>query len=58
MYMSDVFLYLIMTVRGPYGGINMTTTVVYAGCLLLVLEHIHSHGYAYRDLKPENIVIG
>ena len=45
-------------IRGPYGGTSMSTTVLYAGCILLALEHIHSHGYAYRDLKPENIVIG
>jgi CRP-like cAMP-binding protein len=45
-------------IKGPYGGTNMTTTVIYAGCILLAIEHIHSHGYAFRDLKPENIVIG
>jgi CRP-like cAMP-binding protein len=44
--------------RGPYGGTKMSTSVLYAGCILLALEHIHQHGYAYRDLKPENIVIG
>jgi CRP-like cAMP-binding protein len=44
--------------RGPYGGTKMSTTVLYAGCILLALEHIHTQGYAYRDLKPENIVIG
>jgi serine/threonine protein kinase len=45
-------------VKGPYGGTKMPTAVLYSGCILLALEHIHSHGYAYRDLKPENIVIG
>lgn len=45
-------------VRGPYGGASLSSTVLYAGCILLALEHIHSKGYAFRDLKPENIIIG
>ena len=44
--------------RGPHGGLSMPTSALYASCIILALEHIHSHGYAYRDLKPENIVIG
>ncbi len=29
----------------------------YIGCLLLILEHLHSWRIIYRDLKPENIII-
>lgn len=46
------------TIRGPYGGLDMISVATISGSILLALEHIHSHGYAYRDLKPENIIIG
>jgi serine/threonine protein kinase len=45
-------------IRGPYGGLDMVSVATISGSILLALEHIHSHGYAYRDLKPENIIIG
>ena len=45
-------------IRGPYGGLDMISVATISGSILLALEHIHSHGYAYRDLKPENIIIG
>lgn len=57
----ELWTYLYQTknrLKGPYGGLDMTTATLFAGSILLALEHIHSQGYAYRDLKPENIIIG
>ena len=28
------------------------------GCLVLMLEHVHSRAFIFRDLKPENVMIG
>ena len=44
--------------KGPYGGLDVATATLFAGSVLLALEHIHGQGYTYRDLKPENIIIG
>jgi protein kinase A len=43
--------------RGQYGGIDTVMAGLYAGTVLLALEHIHGQGYCYRDLKPENLLI-
>ena len=32
-------------------------TKFYIGCLLIILEHLHSWKIIYRDLKPENIIM-
>ncbi|CAG9317455.1 unnamed protein product [Blepharisma stoltei] len=29
----------------------------YAGCIMLMLEHLHERKIIYRDLKPENIMV-
>jgi CRP-like cAMP-binding protein len=44
--------------RGSFGGLTMQAAANYAAMVMLMLEHIHSHGYSYRDLKPENLLIG
>jgi len=31
---------------------------VYAGEIVLALEHVHGSGVVYRDLKPENVMVG
>lgn len=36
---------------GPYGGIPIEHTTLYAATILLALEHIHDHGFIFRDLK-------
>ena len=43
--------------RGPFGGLEVGHAALYAGTVLLALEHIHGLGYSYRDLKPENLLI-
>lgn len=43
--------------KGEYGGIPMADVVLYAGTVVLALEHIHELGYIYRDLKPENLMM-
>lgn len=42
---------------GPFGGLTLQTAANYAAIVMMTLEHIHGHGYAYRDLKPENLMI-
>jgi hypothetical protein len=43
--------------RGKFGGIPVEDAVLYAGTILLALEHCHDLGYCYRDLKPENLLV-
>ena len=42
---------------GEFGGLSVHDATLYAACIVLALEHIHSLGYCYRDLKPENLLI-
>ena len=43
--------------RGPFGGLSIQATANFAAIVMLVLEHIHGHGFSYRDLKPENLLV-
>jgi serine/threonine protein kinase/CRP-like cAMP-binding protein len=43
--------------RGPFGGLSMLSAANFSAMVMLMLEHIHSHGYSYRDLKPENLLV-
>ena len=40
--------------KGKLGGLNDKTARFYLACIILGLEHMHSHNVAWRDLKPEN----
>mmetsp|Transcript_19248 Transcript_19248/g.32206 ORF Transcript_19248/g.32206 Transcript_19248/m.32206 type:complete len:894 (+) Transcript_19248:43-2724(+) len=53
------YLYNTMTDkdRGKYGGMKLFPATLYAGTVILALEHIHGLGYSYRDMKPENLLI-
>lgn len=37
--------------------LNNENSKFYAGCILLMLEHLHERNIIYRDLKPENIMV-
>jgi serine/threonine protein kinase len=39
------------------GIFGCNTSKFYLCEILLAIEHVQSHGYAYRDLKPENIML-
>src|SRR3546814_12647975 len=43
--------------QGKFGGITQSNTVLYAGMVILAIEHVHMSGFVYRDLKPENLMI-
>jgi cGMP-dependent protein kinase 2 len=43
--------------QGKFGGITQEHAVLYAGMVILAVEHVHMSGFVYRDLKPENLMI-
>lgn len=43
--------------HGKFGGITQDHAVMYAGMVILAIEHVHMSGFVYRDLKPENLMI-
>jgi len=58
---GELWTYLYSTMkaedRGSFGGMKLLPATLYAGTVILALEHIHGLGYSYRDLKPENLLI-
>ena len=48
----------LFTLMVRFGGRIPERVVCFmVACVVLALEHIHEHGWAYRDVKPENILI-
>eukprot|EP00912_Choanoflagellata_sp_UC4_P002026 UC4_evm1s1295 len=39
------------------GTFSVERSRLYAGCLILAMDHLHSCDIVYRDLKPENILV-
>ncbi|CAG9321711.1 unnamed protein product [Blepharisma stoltei] len=62
---ADRIYFLIEFVRGKdlfdvlriLNILNNEYSRFYAGCIMLMLEHLHERKIIYRDLKPENIMI-